>query len=42
MTLAALETKQLKELLNKGWMTHDAIWFYHSIWLISVCVSGKY
>ena len=31
MTLAALETKQLKELLNKGCMTHDAMWFYNCV-----------
>jgi hypothetical protein len=30
MNVAELETKQLKELLNKGWMTHDAMWFYNS------------
>jgi len=23
-----LEKNQLKDLLNKGWMTHDAMWFY--------------
>jgi hypothetical protein len=23
-----LEKNDLKELLNKGWMTHDAMWFY--------------
>jgi len=22
---------ELKELLNKGWMTHDAMWFYHCL-----------
>jgi len=26
-----LDKKELKELLNKGWMTHDAMWFYHSL-----------
>jgi hypothetical protein len=31
MTLAALELKRLKELLNKGWMTHDAMWFYNCV-----------
>jgi len=30
MKVAEIETKQLKELLNKGWMTHDAMWFYNS------------
>ncbi|MEW6347439.1 MAG: DUF6125 family protein [Thermodesulfobacteriota bacterium] len=27
--MRALETKQLIELLNKNWMTHDAMWFLH-------------
>ena len=27
----ALEKNELKELLNKGWMTHDAMWFYHCL-----------
>ena len=26
-----LEKKKLKELLNKGWMTHDAMWFYNCL-----------
>ena len=26
-----LEQKELKELLNKGWMTHDAMWFYNCL-----------
>ena len=26
-----VENDELKELLVKGWMTHDAMWFYHSL-----------
>ncbi|MBA4422220.1 MAG: hypothetical protein C0390_03840 [Syntrophus sp. (in: bacteria)] len=26
-----LEKKELKELLTKCWMTHDAMWFYHCL-----------
>jgi hypothetical protein len=26
-----VERKDLKELLVKGWMTHDGMWFYHSM-----------
>lgn len=26
-----LEQKELKELLIKNWMTHDAMWFYHCL-----------
>ncbi len=26
-----LEKEALKELLNKNWMTHDAMWFYHCL-----------
>ena len=29
MDKTPLETKELKELLIKCWMTHDAMWFYH-------------
>jgi hypothetical protein len=41
MTLATLETKQLKELLNKGWMTHDATWFYNSVQEIGIEKTNK-
>ena len=26
-----LEKNELKELLNKNWMTHDAMWFYNCL-----------
>lgn len=26
-----LDKNELKELLNKCWMTHDAMWFYHCL-----------
>lgn len=26
-----LNKKELKEILNKCWMTHDAMWFYHCL-----------
>lgn len=29
--LASLEKTQIKELLSKGWITHDAMWFFHSL-----------
>lgn len=41
MTLAALETKQLKELLNKGWMTHDAMWFYNCVREVGIEKTNK-
>ncbi|MBW1847517.1 MAG: hypothetical protein JRJ27_10315, partial [Deltaproteobacteria bacterium] len=25
------EKKELIELLNKNWMTHDGMWFYHCL-----------
>jgi hypothetical protein len=28
---APLQINELKELLNKNWMTHDAMWFYHCL-----------
>ena len=27
----SLSKNELKELLNKGWMTHDAMWFYNCL-----------
>jgi hypothetical protein len=30
-TLERLSKKDLKELLVKGWMTHDGMWFFHSL-----------
>ncbi len=41
MTIATLETKQLKELLNKGWMTHDAMWFYNSLLEVGIEKTNK-
>ncbi len=29
--LSKLDKKELKELLSKGWMTHDAMWLYHCL-----------
>ncbi|MBI5845500.1 MAG: hypothetical protein HZB23_12625 [Deltaproteobacteria bacterium] len=26
-----LDDSDVKKLLHKGWMTHDAMWFYHSV-----------
>jgi len=31
MDKVPLEKKELKELLNKCWMTHDAMWFYNCL-----------
>jgi len=31
MDRVPLEKKELKELLNKCWMTHDAMWFYNCL-----------
>jgi hypothetical protein len=29
--MSKVTTNQLKEILNKNWMTHDAMWFYHCL-----------
>ncbi len=29
--LDGIEKQDLRELLTKGWMTHDAMWFFHSL-----------
>ena len=31
MDKTPLEKKELKDLLVKCWMTHDAMWFYHCL-----------
>jgi hypothetical protein len=31
MDRVPLEKKELTELLNKCWMTHDAMWFYNCL-----------
>jgi len=31
LNMRSLEKDKLKELLIKGWMTHDAMWFYHCL-----------
>ena len=31
LNMRSLEKDELKELLIKGWMTHDAMWFYHCL-----------
>lgn len=29
--MAPMDTRQVVELINKNWMTHDAMWFLHSM-----------
>lgn len=29
--LERLEKKEIKEILSKGWITHDAMWFAHAL-----------
>ncbi len=29
--MKSLSKAELKELLNKGWMTHDGMWFFHCL-----------
>ena len=29
--LSKVDARDLRELLTKNWMTHDAMWFYHAI-----------
>jgi hypothetical protein len=31
MNIRSLDKKEMKELLVKCWMTHDGLWFYHSL-----------
>ena len=39
--LANIDKRDLRELLTKGWMTHDAMWFYHSIHELGVDRANK-
>jgi len=36
-----LEKKELIELLNKCWMTHDAMWFYHCLQEFGILKANK-
>jgi hypothetical protein len=36
-----LEKNEVKELLNKGWMTHDAMWFYHCLQELGIEQTNK-
>jgi hypothetical protein len=37
----ALEKSELKEILNKGWMTHDAMWFYNCLQECGIGLTNK-
>jgi len=41
MDAIPLEKKELKELLNKGWMTHDAMWFYNCLQEVGIEKTNK-
>jgi hypothetical protein len=41
MSEMPLQPKQVKELLNKGWMTHDAMWFYNCLQEIGIEKTNK-
>jgi len=28
--LDRIEKKEIRDLLGKGWLTHDGMWFYHA------------
>ena len=35
------ELAQLREMLNKNWMTHDAMWFYHCLQECGIQTTNK-
>jgi hypothetical protein len=37
----SLSKNQLKEILNKNWMTHDAMWFYHCLLELGIEKTNK-
>ena len=28
--LSKIEKREIRDLLGKGWLTHDGMWFYHT------------
>lgn len=40
-TADKLEKSEVKELLNKCWMTHDAMWFYHCLREVGIETTNK-
>jgi len=39
--LDKIRKKELRELLTKGWMTHDAMWLMHSIKELGIETANK-
>jgi uncharacterized protein DUF6125 len=39
--MKTLSNKELKELLNKCWMTHDGMWFYHCLQEVGIEKTNK-
>ena len=39
--MESLEKKKLTELLNKCWMTHDGMWFFHSLQEVGIEKTNK-
>ena len=39
--MKSLDKKEIKELLNKSWMTHDGMWFYHCLQECGIEVTNK-
>ncbi len=39
--LDRISKEDLRELLNKGWMTHDAMWFYHCFQEVGIEKTNK-
>ena len=36
-----IDKKELRELLLKGWATHDAAWFYNSLQEVGIEITAK-
>jgi hypothetical protein len=39
--MRSLSKKELKELLNKCWMTHDGMWFYHCMEMCGIEMANR-
>ncbi|MBU0991377.1 MAG: hypothetical protein KJ737_02690 [Proteobacteria bacterium] len=39
--LSRIDKLDIKELLSKGWITHDAMWFYHSLEEVGIEKTNK-
>lgn len=40
-TLNRISKKEIRDLLGKGWLTHDGMWFYHAFQALGIETANK-